>query len=213
LPLFYDAVQTVEEIIGKCLKNNIEILSITEHDSLAPYNKAKKIIAEKKLPIILVPGCEISTKDGHILAYGILEEISPGLSAEETVERIHQQGGIALAAHPFMYFFSLKEKIFDLQLDGLEGINSTIPSWLNLKALAAAKKMGWPAVAGSDAHSTTGTGTGRTIFGSNLKKWQDVIEDIKRGRFKTEVEYQSWPGVLWDSIRENVMSLWQERSR
>ena len=209
-PIFYDAVQTVEEIIEKCLQNNIEILSITEHDSLAPYKKAKKIIAQKKLPIILVPGCEVSTREGHILAYGIWEEIASGLSAAETVRRIHQQGGIALAAHPFMYFFSLKEKIFSLELDGLEGINSAIPQWLNVKAVTAAKKMGWPAIAGSDAHSLTGTGTGRTIFEANVKKWQDVITAIKKGRFETEVDYQNWLRILWDNVKENIRNLWSE---
>jgi predicted metal-dependent phosphoesterase TrpH len=209
-PLFYDAVQTVEEIIKMCLLRKIEILSITEHDSLEGYWQSKKIIDGNKLPIVLVPGCEISTSEGHMLAYGILKEIPPRLSANETIERVHQLGGIILAAHPFITFYSLKNKIYNLKIDGLEGYCSAAMVYANNMAVDAARKMKIPAIGGSDAHAVSGMGTGRTIFESKkIHCWQDVIMAIKKGQFKTEIDYQSWLKIGWDSILGNTKSLWQ----
>lgn len=206
-PLFYDAVQTVEQIIEQCLIKKIEVLSITEHDSLAGYWLAKKIIEDRKLPIVLIPGSEISTKDGHILAYGILKEIPSGLSAMETVELIHKQSGLAVAAHPFIPFYSIKNKIFDLPLDGVEGGCAAANVSANVKARAAAKKMNLPATSSSDAHSIYGMGKGRTIFNKKIKNWNEALKAIKNGDFTTEMVYQSWTKVLWDNISINVKIL------
>jgi hypothetical protein len=206
-PLFYDAVQTVDQIIEQCLLKNIEVLSITEHDSLDGYRIAKKIIEKRKLPIVLIPGSEISTKDGHILAYGILKEIPKGLSAKETVDLIHEQGGLAVAAHPFIPFFSIKEKIFDLPLDAVEGGCAAANKGANVKAMAAAKKMKLPATSSSDAHSIYGMGKGKTIFNKKIKNWQEALVALKNGDFTIQTEYQSWLKVGWDNISINIKIL------
>lgn len=206
-PLFYDAVQTVEQIIEQCLIKNIGVLSITEHDSLNGYWLAKKIIEDRQLPIVLIPGSEISTKDGHILAYGILKEIPSGLSAKETVDKIHKQGGLAVAAHPFIPFFSIKDKIFDLPLDGVEGECAAASVKANVKAIAAAKKMKLPATSSSDAHSIYGMGKGRTIFNKKIKNWKEALTALKNGDFTTEVDYQSWLKIGWDNVSINIKIL------
>jgi len=74
-PVLYDSVQTVDQILSVCLQKNIGILALTDHNTLDGYRKAKKIIAERHLPILLIPACEISSRNGHILAYGITAEI------------------------------------------------------------------------------------------------------------------------------------------
>jgi len=206
-PLFYDAVQTVEQIIEQCLLKKIEVLAITEHDSLDGYRIAKKIIEKRNLPIVLIPGSEISSKDGHILAYGILKEIPRGLSARETVDLIHEQGGLAVAAHPFIPFFSIKNIIFDLPLDAIEGGCAAANVSANVKAMAAAKKMKLPATCSSDAHSIYGMGKGRTVFNKKVKNWKEALVAIKRGDFTTEMDYQSWTKVLWDNISINIRIL------
>src|SRR5690606_35351365 len=101
-PLIYDSVQTIEEIISTSIKKTISVLSITDHDSLTGYHLAKKIIQITKADILLIPGMEISTSKGHILAYGIREVVPSKMTPEATVDAIHQQGGIAVAAHPYM---------------------------------------------------------------------------------------------------------------
>jgi len=54
--------------------------------------------------LIIVPGIEISTCKGHIIAYGVTDgEFEMGLTPKETVDVIHRRGGIAVPAHPFDY--------------------------------------------------------------------------------------------------------------
>jgi hypothetical protein len=49
----------------------------------------------------IILGSEVSTADGHLLALGIDKDVKKGMKAEETVEIIKDQGGVAIAAHPF----------------------------------------------------------------------------------------------------------------
>jgi len=204
-PWFYDSVMTVDQIIETCLAKNILILAITDHDSLGGYWKAKKIIEDRKLNIILVPGMEISTKQGHVLGYGIEKEVGPNLSPEKTIDLIHKQGGIAIAAHPYLPFFSLNNKILELKFDAFEGYNSAATKSANVKSVNSANKMALPITAGSDAHSISGLGTGVMIFDdAKIKNWKDVIKAMRRGEFKTKIEYQNKLKIVCDSIRENV---------
>ena len=82
----------------------MQILAITDHNTLAGYEHARKISS----PLILIPGAEITAtkqdnKHCHILALGI-QELKKGValsSVANVIDYIHEQGGIAIAAHPF----------------------------------------------------------------------------------------------------------------
>jgi len=194
-PFIYDSVQSVEEILTRARELDIRILSITDHNSLEGYRRAKKAIQRSRSSILLVPGCEISSKDGHILAYNIKREIAEGLSAQETIDEIHRQGGIAVAAHPYNPFFSLRDKVFSLDLDAIEGYNSgTFSSRSIAKAVAAAEKLGIPCTAGSDAHQVEEIGKGVVLFPPSTRGCSDVIENIRRGNF--EVAFTRSSGIL-----------------
>ena len=175
-PFLYDSVQECEEILEEAVSKSIKILSITDHDSLEGYRRAKKIIFQKNLDVLLIPGCEISTKDGHVLAYGISKEIPKKLAAEETVQKIHEQGGVAVVAHPFM-IFSLKSKIAKIHFDALEGYNSSIPGKANTKAREAADKLGLPCIAGSDAHLSSSIGDSIVLFKDTVATQDDVLQN------------------------------------
>lgn len=203
-PLFYDAVMEVWELLDKCVSLGIEVLAITDHDSMFNSGIAKHIIEEKKLPIILIPACEISSKDGHILAYGISKEIPSGLGVTETIERIHTQGGLAVAAHPFIPVFSLGKKIFREKFDGIEAYNSSAGRLINKKGLEAAEYLGLPAIAGSDAHSVSGLGTGRVVFSRPVKNWQEALKLIVKKEFLIERQDQSSLRIVVDNISTNL---------
>ena len=150
-PFFFDSIQDVETIAKKAVEKDIKIVAITDHDSLAGSIKLEKINKKENLGLIVIPACEISSKHGHVLAYGINEKIDCGLSAERTIDLIHKQGGIAVAAHPFIPF-ALNEKIHELAFDAIEILNAQIPVSRNLMAEEAAKKLNLPGIVGSDSH-------------------------------------------------------------
>lgn len=182
-PLLFDCVQTIDEILSKARELDIKILSITDHDTLEGYFEAKKIIRDRDLDILLVPGCEITTREGHILALNIKKEITRGLPAQEAIDEIHRQGGIAIAAHPYSVF-SFHDKIFELNFDAIEGCNSLTPARANAEAVSAAKKLGLPCTAVSDAHQAGEIGKGLMLLPEGTNSCRDVTRCIKEGNFK-----------------------------
>lgn len=184
-PLLYDSVQTVEEIIEECIRKDIRVISITDHDTLDGWREAKKLIAGSNIKITLIPGCEISSGEGHILAYGITKEIKSGLTAKKTVELIHKQGGLACAAHPYM-LYSLGDRIFNIDFDMVEVFNSALPGWANNKCEKKTKNLNIPKVYGSDAHLSNGIGMSTITFSKRINNFKDFKNEILAKRFKTE---------------------------
>ncbi len=210
-PWFYDSVQTVEEIIAKAIELKIKILSITDHDSLIGYNKAKEFIEKYNIDIILIPGCEITTKDGHILAYGIKTEIERKLSAEETIKQIHQQGGLAVAAHPFGPM-GLGRMVDKVEIDGLE-IGSLMTKRWNKKTIKAAEKLNKILIAGSDAHMTESIGDGMTLFPPVTKNWTQALEFIKAGNISYQSKKGKWLSSLKTHVKQNIKMARRNRFR
>lgn len=75
----------------------IAALAITDHNTMAGVREVQAAV--KSLKIICAE--EIRTKQGEIIGYFLKEEIPPGLSPQETVERIREQGGLVAVPHPF----------------------------------------------------------------------------------------------------------------
>jgi predicted metal-dependent phosphoesterase TrpH len=48
----------------------------------------------------VIPGIEITTADGDLLALFVIEKVDAGLSLIETVLRVRELGGICIAPHP-----------------------------------------------------------------------------------------------------------------
>ncbi len=176
---FYDGVDTPETMVKAAKHAGLDAVAITDHDSLKGIRRA--VEEGKRQGILVIPGCEVSSRSGHILAYGITEEIPPNLSAEETIERIHEQGGVAVAAHPFSGFgVSLMFDTLELPFDGVEAWNASVmDTWQNSLAEKLADHMGVAKLAGSDAHSKEMVGYGVTELPEG--DVDDVIEAIRRG--------------------------------
>lgn len=202
-PLLYDSVQSVPEILARALATGLTILAITDHDSLEGSVKAGQIVESQGLPLMLIPGCEVSSADGHILAYQISREIPKGRPARETVDRIHDQGGYAFAAHPF-FIHGLGDLIYDLPLDGLEGFNATSSHMANLKARAAADQLGLPILANSDAHQPEEIGRSHMRFATAPPAGSEFFTLLQQGDY--QIHCAATPSLpwLWRHLTRNV---------
>ncbi len=118
---FPESITEPVKAVEVASRKNLDVLCITDHNTIQGALVPKKHARD----IDVVIGEEISSADGEILALFIQEEIKPMLSAPETLDHIHEQGGIAAAAHPFSpYCHSLETRIHDLKLDGVEVFNA-----------------------------------------------------------------------------------------
>lgn len=158
-----DGRERVEDILRHAKKIGLDVISITDHNTMRAYEEAPA--AAKKYGIILIQGIEISTKQGHVLAYGIKEMPPIRKGVRETIEAIHRLGGIAVAAHPFRFISGVGPLVAGREdFDGIEVKNarSTLADNAFARMLATAQKKGF--TGGSDAHVLKYIGLARTIF-------------------------------------------------
>jgi len=168
-----DGRYTVQEIMQHLQQQPIlDAIAITDHDtldaSLWAYDN------QHRYSIEVIPGVEVSSSGGHVLALWVTTPIPMHMPLNETVQAIHEAGGIAILAHPFhMEFEVVRANAYRylrqpqvLQQSGLDAIevhNAGINTpGCNLIARALARHIGLPQVGGSDAHTMGAIATGIT---------------------------------------------------
>ena len=92
----YDSLIDPERLVNRCIQVGLNCIAVTDHNSLAGARAVKEIA-----PFKVILGEEIKTFAGEIIGLFLTEEIPPGLSPEETIRRIKEQGGIVSLPHPF----------------------------------------------------------------------------------------------------------------
>jgi len=174
-----DSLITPKELIYFAKKNGLNAVAITDHDYL---EGAVKIAREVK-DFLVIPGMEVSSSEGHIVALNVNASISQGLTAIETVERIHAAGGIAVACHPYVYFKGCLRNAVCSAFDAIEVINArAFPFQSSVKrAREAAEKFKLSQVAGTDAHYGPQIGYGYTCIDVEEVSVDAVVEAIVCG--------------------------------
>jgi len=175
-----DNHQSVKGVIEACRHLGIGAVAIADHNSLAGSREARKLAPEG---LIVVPAMEVTTEDGHVLAYNITEEVKRGLSVADTIDRIRSQGGMAVAAHPYRMRTGLGEDVVrSHRFDAIEGMNARSTSKGNAKALDLANSLGLPITGGSDAHRAENIGRGLTIISVDCYDAEDVMRCVRENR-------------------------------
>ena len=95
----YDADEPVERLLERAVRAGLDGVVVTDHDSIHESRRAAALAADYGL--VGLPGVEVSTADGHLLALGVVERPSRGEPLAETVSRVHELGGVAVVPHPF----------------------------------------------------------------------------------------------------------------
>ena len=151
----------------------LDVVAVTDHDTIQGALRAAEYAARRsKLQVIV--GEEVSSRDGHIIGLFLDERVQPGLSAAATVHAIHEQGGIAIAPHPFWrtqrqsrsgIVHGVGWLAADLDFDGIEVENAT-PGFYVFNRLARRLNMGLGAaeLGCSDAHIVDAVGRAFTQF-------------------------------------------------
>ena len=169
-----------EEILAKAKELGFGCIAITDHNSFESFKDVKDMT-----DIIFVPGEEVGSKNGHIIALGIDREIPKHLSIPETIDKIHEAGGIAIAAHPYRWWTGLGEKNtlrYADKFDGIEALNARSTKKHNALSLELARNNGRCITAGSDSHRPNTLGGGYVTIPDDCKTWQDVIKAICEGK-------------------------------
>jgi predicted metal-dependent phosphoesterase TrpH len=173
-----DSLITPKDLVYYAKKRGLNAVAVTDHNQL---DGAYKIA--KETDFLIIPGMEVSSSDGHIVALNVHELIPRGLSAPATVERIHEAGGVAIACHPYVYFKGcLKENVCST-FDAVEVINSrAFPFKRSVKkAEETAKKLGLVRVAGTDSHYGPQIGYAYTVIEAAEPNVEAIANAILEG--------------------------------
>lgn len=154
-----DSLNNPRLLIETAARRGLQALCVTDHNALA---NALALAALPDLPLRVIPSEEVKTSEGEIIGYFLQELVPKGLSPEETVRRIHDQGGITCVPHPFdrarsgsrLQTPALERLVAAGEIDVLEVLNAraTFPED-NTRARAFARAHHLPMSAGSDAHT------------------------------------------------------------
>jgi predicted metal-dependent phosphoesterase TrpH len=173
-----DSVITPKELVFYAKKRGLTAVAVTDHDQVEGALKMAK-----QTDFLIIPGTEVSSLNGHIVGLNVRESIPKGLSADETVDRIHEAGGIAVACHPFALLKgSIGEHVSD-KFDAVETINaSAFPfSRATRQANQLAERLKLPKVAGTDAHYGPVIGQAYTLIDAEANV-EAVIKAIADGQ-------------------------------
>jgi predicted metal-dependent phosphoesterase TrpH len=199
--LYSDGVHGVEALLDHVERStDLDLIAITDHERLDGALRARDLHAAGGYSFELVVGEEITTRRGHLLALFLEERIPALRPLTETLERIHDQGGLAIAAHPMAPLTpslgrrSLLELHHDPDprhhLDAIEVMNPSVAGrarhhdrlQLNQRLLHLAH------VGNSDAHVLEHVGTGWTWFpGASAADYRRAIGDQT-----TEADGEHW---------------------
>ncbi len=181
---YSDGVNTPGEMVRYAKKIGLDGIAITDHNVIDGAIKALKYNSED---FTVIPGIEVSSEEGHILGLGITELIERAIPAEEVVERIHELGGIAIAAHPYDRFRSgVGDLIYKIDFDAIEVVNGrTLSTTRDMRRIA--KNIKLPKVGGSDAHCLDELGSVSIVVDNDpiesiLKGNVEIVADVKKLR-------------------------------
>jgi predicted metal-dependent phosphoesterase TrpH len=142
------------DFAGLARKAELGAVCITDHDTIEGGLRLREM--DSGLQVIV--GEEITTVDGELVGLYLEKKVTPGLSAEQTIELIHEQGGLAYVPHPFSrnrrrhLRRSVLERVAG-ELDIVEVFNAReAASASNVRALEFARAHDLPGGVGSDSH-------------------------------------------------------------
>ncbi|MCX8153526.1 MAG: CehA/McbA family metallohydrolase [Candidatus Bathyarchaeota archaeon] len=196
-----DSVITPKELVFYAKKQGLTAVAITDHNQV---EGALKIA--KETDFVIIPGIEISSMHGHIVGLNVGERIPRGLSVAETVDRIHEAGGVAVACHPFALLKGSVGKHISSKFDAVETINaSAFPfNRATRKATQLAEQLKLPKVAGTDAHYGPVIGKAYTLIRS-----EESVDAIVKAIAKGLCEPYGNPIPLLTRIENQGRFLWK----
>jgi predicted metal-dependent phosphoesterase TrpH len=170
-----DSSITLKQVVAYAKKRGLDGVAITDH------NTVKGALKLKTLDILVIPGIEVSTLNGHLLGINVTEPIPARRGIEETIRMIHEAGGVAVAPHPTTFYKSPPSRQVS-SYDAIEVMNGAsipFPVFTHFSKKFA-EDLGLPQTGGSDAHYAPEIGAAYTMVEADPDV-DEIVCAIKKG--------------------------------
>ncbi|MCW4015195.1 MAG: PHP domain-containing protein [Candidatus Bathyarchaeota archaeon] len=189
-----DSSISLKQVVSFAKKRGLDGVAVTDH------NTVKGALKLKTKEILIVPGIEVSTLEGHLLGINVTTPIPAKLSMEETIHKIHDAGGIAVAPHPSAFYKSPPSRSVSCY-DAVEVMNaSSVPfSVLTYFSRRFAERLGLPQTGGSDSHYAPEIGSAYTVVESDADV-DEIVSAIRKGAV-----FAAGRGIPWKTRLERTI--------
>jgi|TARA_B100000686_G_scaffold212756_1_gene219678 predicted metal-dependent phosphoesterase TrpH len=198
-PTSDDSRLTPDELISEAKRIGLDGICITDHDGFWKPKDIEKLADKYKFTVL--PGCEVTTEEGHLLVYGLKKYIFGMHKASFVKKLIDKENGAIVVAHPYRRNYSeyrdinevnykkmlnkaSKNPVFKLS-DAIEEFNGKGSKKENKFSSDLTKKLKMNGTGASDAHQIEHIGTFATEFFNPIQNIKDLIREIKSGNFRS----------------------------
>ncbi|MBI5001067.1 MAG: PHP domain-containing protein [Euryarchaeota archaeon] len=172
-----DGKTSPAEAVKRAKAVGLGCIALTDHNATGAAAEAGEG------DVIVIPGIEVTAKEGHIIVLGVGEPIPKGLGALEVCDRARSAGAVVIIPHPYRWITGVGEKAARaIPSNAMEGINGRSMQGDNVRSVELCADLKRPTVGGSDAHVPEEIGVAYTNLSDNCQTVDGVLDAIRKGK-------------------------------
>ncbi len=203
-----DGVASPREMIRYAEKKHLDGLAITDHDKPLTEEEFEEL-QQYAQNLVLIPGVEVSSREGHILLLGVHEAPEKHTPIKDVIRFGRKKNAVIIVPHPFDVFRKGIGKVIEkIDFDAIEVYNSgSILPMFNKKAQLYAIKNNLVRVAGSDAHLPEAIGLAFTLIKTKNKELKEIYQSIRSGFVYPVTSNVSYLRILSLKLRRKILKI------
>ena len=200
-PTSVDSFIDADELIEETKRIGLDGVCITDHDGFWDHREVEGL--SKRHDFLVLPGCEVTTEEGHLLVYGLHRYIFGMHRATFVKEKLDREQGAMVVAHPYRRTYrksadvsqaayhemverAARNDVFGM-VDAVEVFNGRGMPDENAFSHEISRRFDLPGTGASDAHNLEDLGSFATEFERRITDLDDLIAELRAGRFKPVV--------------------------
>ena len=193
-----DSFIEADELIEEAKRIGLDGVCITDHDGFWDHREVESL--SKRHDFLVLPGCEVTTEEGHLLVYGLKRYIFGMHRAAFVKDKLDRERGAMVVAHPYRRTYrkgahtdedayaemmdrAARNHVFGM-VDAVEVMNGRGLPEENAFSGDMARRFGLPGTGASDAHRLEDLGSFATEFERRVTSLDDLIAELRAGRFR-----------------------------